>query len=541
MRNNSMKNFSVSLILLVLLSGCSGIKKYNAQVSSKIPVKSLHKDLDYTYRKLRKLHPKLDQYIAKDNLALKFDSVRNSITEPLTGREFYYKIAPVIFSIRQGHISLGPPRKKLTKKERKAYAKTKFELGQLKFEVLQKKLWVKAVYGNDSTLVGSQVLKIDNKPFTELLQNFKQQFSSDGFNTTLYDRFVGEQFAQMYLRDLGVLDSVNLTFAHKDSVFSRTLRRIPIDSLFYAEAKDTTIQADSSSRPKKKLTKAQKKEQKKKWRKEWKYNNTHGHIRDDLYTRNFKFIDSTARIAYMKIRHFGNGAYKKFYKESFAKMDSVKSTTLILDLRDNPGGRLAEIDKLYSYLSLAEYQLILPGEIKTRTPFLTSIMSKNRPFLMKAFAGLFSPIIIPIELFHVKRKDGKRVYTFSSSRTKSPNSQNFKGKIYVLINGNSFSASSIISTNLQATKRAIFVGEETGGAYNGTVAGLMKYIELPHSKVRMNFGMIQIEAPYKTPVDGFGVKPDVPVIPTPIDREKGVDPELEWVLNEVKTNRNSIN
>jgi C-terminal processing protease CtpA/Prc len=48
----------------------------------------------------------------------------------------------------------------------------------------------------------------------------------------------------------------------------------------------------------------------------------------------------------------------------------------------------------------------------------------------------------------------------------SPNA--FKGKIYVMINGGSFSASSLISSNLKL-KRVTFVGEETGGAFNGTV------------------------------------------------------------------------
>jgi C-terminal processing protease CtpA/Prc len=51
----------------------------------------------------------------------------------------------------------------------------------------------------------------------------------------------------------------------------------------------------------------------------------------------------------MKIRSFNKGDLT-FYKESFRKIDSYKSKTLILDLRDNGGGRLNEID-LYSYLA----------------------------------------------------------------------------------------------------------------------------------------------------------------------------------------------
>ncbi|MCK0130125.1 S41 family peptidase [Flavobacteriaceae bacterium F08102] len=529
-----MKNFLVTVTTFFLLTACSSVKKYNAQITTKIAVEDLQKDIDYTYRKLQKLHPNLDQYISKGQLEAKFDSLRKSIKEPLTGRAFFKNLAPVLFSIRQGHISIGPPTRKLTRKERKDYAKTKFELGQFKFEVLQKKLWIKAVFDNDTTLVGSQVLQVDGKPFKELLHKYKKQFASDGYNTTLYDRFVGARFAQMYLQEYGILDSVKLTLSIKDSVFQRTLRRIPKDSSFYAVDKKKLIFSDSLRKIKKELSKKELVQRKEQLKKEREYKKKHGYIKRGLYTRNFKFIDSLSQIGYMKIRHFSNGNYKKFYKETFAKLDSFKTSVLILDLRDNPGGRLAEIDKLYSYLALEDYQLINPGEIKTKTPFLNAVLSKNRPFLVRAFAVLFSPVIIPIELMHVKKMKGMYYYRFSSTKVKSPNALNFKGKLYVLINGNSFSASSIISTNLQATKRAVFVGEETGGAYNGTVAGLMKYVELPNSKVRMNFGMIQIESPFKTDVDGYGVKPDIKIIPTPADRAQGIDPELKWVLKNIQ-------
>jgi C-terminal processing protease CtpA/Prc len=53
----------------------------------------------------------------------------------------------------------------------------------------------------------------------------------------------------------------------------------------------------------------------------------------------------------MKIRGFKNKSYNKFYKESFEQLRASKTKTLILDLRSNGGGRLAEIAELYSYLA----------------------------------------------------------------------------------------------------------------------------------------------------------------------------------------------
>ena len=106
--------------------------------------------------------------------------------------------------------------------------------------------------------------------------------------------------------------------------------------------------------------------------------------------------------------------------------------------------------------------------------------------------------------------------------------------MYVLINGGSFSASSIISSNLKGSKKATFVGTETGGADNGCVAGIMPVWTLPHSKLDLRFGLMTCEAPYKAEQDGRGIFPDKAITPTLIDRINGTDPELEWVLNNCK-------
>jgi len=161
-------------------------------------------------------------------------------------------------------------------------------------------------------------------------------------------------------------------------------------------------------------------------------------------------------------------------------------------------------------------------------------MSNTQPTAIKILAGTLSPIIAPLELIRGSKKDGKLVYRLKAAKEQDPNPLNFKGKIYVLINGNSFSASSVLSTQLQGTKRATFVGEETGGAYNGTVAGMMKVYRLPNTKIEANIGLLHIDSKYKTEVDGYGVKPDVEILPTYQDRLNKVDPELEWVLNDIE-------
>ena len=100
----------------------------------------------------------------------------------------------------------------------------------------------------------------------------------------------------------------------------------------------------------------------------------------------------------------------------------------------------------------------------------------------------------------------------------------------------SFSASSILSTNLHGSGRATFIGEETGGAYNGTVAGVYQTKYLPNSKLFLPLWMMNIDATYKTDVDGYGIQPDVVVNPKLEDLINGKDTVLDWTIETIETN-----
>ncbi len=524
------KLFPVFVILLVVTS-CSSVKTYNEQITSLHTVEDLQNDVDKLYKQLKKHHPKLYQYTPKKVLDFKFDSLKTSIKKPMTSREFYKVLAPVVTNVRQGHVSVGSANKRFTRKERKILKKKKFEFYDLDFEYLENKLWVKSTRGKDSVLAGCEVVKIENDLTANLVDKFKTQFASDGYNTSLHNRFVGKNFKSFYYRNKGFVDSLKVTFKNEDSIFVKTFKRLKKE-----EKKDKPTSDSTKVVKPKKLTKEERKAKKLKAKKRRKYNNKHGYMPSiKQYTRSLKFIGKDSTVAYMKIRGFGNGSFKEFYKESFTKLDSAKSKYFILDLRDNGGGRISEIDNLYSYLTDKSYQFITESEVNSRMPFFKYLMSNTSPVGLKIVSGILSPFIATHNLLKTKKKDGKLYYKFNKhSKIKAPNPSHFKGAIYVLINGNSFSASSILSTHLKANKRATFVGEETGGAYNGTVAGIYKVYQLPSSKLKIRMGLMQIEAPQKQSPDGYGIKPDIKLTPTIEDRKLNVDTELEWILNDIE-------
>ena len=510
------------------ICSCKSVEKYNAQISSLHSVEALQEDTDAIYKQLKKHHPRLYQYTSKDVLDFKFDSLKTTIVKPISSQEFYEKIAPIIKEVRQGHISVAPPQKRFTKKEQKVLRKKKFEFYEMDFEYLDNAIWVKDSR-IDSTLIGSQVLKLGEEDPTSLFKKYKSEIASDGYNTTLYNRIISKKFAQLYYRDKGFLDSLSITLKRNDSVYTRVLRRVAKNK------KTDSLSASKDSVMVKRLTKVEKQAKRLAKKEEHKKNKKFGYnYTTKKYNRNFNFLDEDQDIGYLKIRSFTAGKYKEFYDESFQTLDSLKTPYLVIDLRDNGGGRIAEIAYLYAYLAKEEFQFINESEVNSRAPFMQFFMANGSPLGLQIVSAIFSPVIITNNAIKTRKKDDKLYYKFKYSKLEEPKDKSFKGEVYVLINGNSFSASSILSTNLQATNRAFFVGEETGGAYNGTVAGIYKYYTLPNSLIKVRMGLMHIDSPYKTTPDGYGVKPDKVIIPTQEDRVNAVDPELDWVLFDIK-------
>lgn len=523
------------LFIAFLLTSCKSIEKHNLQVTKLHTVEDLREDVDKVYAQLKRHHPHLYQFTPKETLDFKFDSLKQAINQPMDSRTFYKQLAAVTKYVGQGHMSITPPSLHYSKKERKALNKTKFDIANLDFEYLDDKLFIVNARKDDSLLINAEVLKIENENPQDLIKKYERIIASDGFNTTFHQRVAGNRFLGYYANDKGRFDSISFTFRNSDSTFVKHYKRVlKKDS---TSLKKDSILSDSILKKAKKikLTKTQKKAKKLERKAKRKHNAKYGYIASrDEYTRNLNFVGEDSSVALLKIRGFSNNKYKDFYDETFKTLDSLKSEALIIDLRNNFGGRLSEITYLYSYLTEENFVMINPSEVNTRTPVLKSLMANTTPNSLKVLGGLLSPVLATIDLFKTNKKDGKLYYNFKSSKEQDAKPLNYKGKVYVLINGNSFSASSVLSTKLRGANRATFVGEETGGAYNGTVAGMYKIYEAPHTKVRARIGLAHIDAPNKVTPDGYGIIPDVEIIPTYQDRLNNVDPELEWVLKDLK-------
>jgi carboxyl-terminal processing protease len=127
-------------------------------------------------------------------------------------------------------------------------------------------------------------------------------------------------------------------------------------------------------------------------------------------------IDST--MAYIKLSHFNGNAYKEFMQGIESLATNYKIDRLIIDVRDNPGGYLSEVVKILSQLFADGNKLL--------------VYTENRDGIQKEY-----------------NSTGKTFYSI--------------GKIAVLVNSNSASASEILAGALQDWERGVVFGQRTYG------------------------------------------------------------------------------
>ncbi|WP_212002572.1 S41 family peptidase [Chitinophaga sp. HK235] len=196
-----------------------------------------------------------------------------------------------------------------------------------------------------------------------------------------------------------------------------------------------------------------------------------------------------AHTALLAIKTFNVDLLESLYEQNFdSTIHAIFSTIqhdqvehLVLDLRDNQGGDFAPGKLLLSYL------------IKKPVHYLSG--SKEALWIL-------------------------------------PASHCFKGKLYVLINGGSFSNAAIVSAYLQQSQRAAFIGEETGGNRTQISGDAEEYI-LPNTKIVCYIASHSYQInPSKN--DGHGVQPDHIVIPQREDIIIGRDPAKAFVQEMIK-------
>ncbi len=547
-----MKKLLLTLLTLFLFA-CASHDKQNKYYYSKIEPSKLKKDVAYVQKQLVKMHPDLYWYISKEDLNKKFDSLSKTLNEPFTPNEFFFKISPIVASVHQGHMGVSMVTLTSPDSLKKKYKGSVNPLENFEYEYLNNKLFIKKNKSKTDTIlqVGTEIVDINGIKPLDVLKKYRSTFTSDGYNESGIPKFFARRLNSFYVNELGFVDSIKINAVCADTTFYHTVKRTFKESKkskkdLALKEKDTLkntkiVQKDTLPKLSKKEQKIKNKAIAQQNKKAYKKQRLFGYnYKSKTYSKEIIFpVASDSTISILKIRDFSDGKIK-VYDCIFSTIKKHNVQNLIIDLRGNPGGRLNEIHKLAQYLNDTTFVFTQPATITKRTTYFNLLKGKSP--VTTFFSIPFVTIYSTIRGLKASRNDlGELKVPIKSSRISKPKPLNYKNNLYVITDGMTFSAAAIISSHLKGRNRALFVGDETGGTFNGTVAGVMPIVKLPHSKLKLRVGLMTIKPEQQTQKEGYGVLPDVYIKPTEEDFLSEKDVELEYILNRLKSNKNALN
>ncbi len=230
-----------------------------------------------------------------------------------------------------------------------------------------------------------------------------------------------------------------------------------------------------------------------------------------------KFVDGVAYLNPGDL--FGDeDKYRKFIDSSFAAIQESKASNLIIDLRNNQGGNDSFGDYMVSYIADKPFQWSSDFTLKTSS-FLKDNIRKTRDTTSAFWSSALT------------HEDGE-IYPYEFEPFQpQPVEKRFEGKVYVLVNRQSHSQSTVTASQIQDYGFGTIVGEETG-EFPTLYASVFKF-QLPETGIE-----VQVSKGYMVRVNGSrearGLVPDIFIQDHLLDEQ---DEILEGLLEKINADR----
>ncbi len=474
----------VFLVCLLLSVSTNAQKKYAPE--------ALKADLDTLYKQLLDTHPDVAAYQPLDSFELAYKKLKASLTDSLSQRAFYTRLAPFYMSLKDAHGTLSMPLPPFND-----MLKAGAFLLPIEVKLLNNELFI--LDDKDSLIAkGSKLLSINDITSDSIVQTMLKSMPADGDIPTLRTAFFETRFYPYFpvFFEVDSLNKVEVWDAEKETV-------------------DTIIYPGQRMKPPKELTR--------KGRKKRNQSALQFELEEELSLATLKITTFSATLPHFQ--------YRRFLKKAFKTINEKNIQNLVIDIRGNAGGSPDRGIELMEYFSRGEFKLYHQNIVRA-SPFCKQYLHDliTLPRLTMFFFSKFSNKEVYAAY---KIPEGQYDTVYYEVHRKVAKKNHFKGKVFLLVDGLSASASGLLTNAIAEAGLATIVGEETGCTTNGCF-GQAAWFTLPNTKLRARISLFRFMSSGRFEYDNRGYMPmhDVPDVLE--DLIEGRDTQLEYVRELLK-------
>lgn len=468
-----------SLIIIILFSIITNQTIHSQRKNSK---KEIKEDLKILKKNLENLHAGLYTYSSKEEIDKWFKNLSKNLKDSITPFEFYSQLAPLSNIIKNGHTYINNPN-----------IGDDFHFLPIQLYKYKKSFYIKKSFSKQhSDLAGIEILEIDGISIDKIYNRLIQNYNRDGDNLSMPSDKLSSLFGLEYSMVYNRKPAYNLTLKKDDKQFLISIQELLINEEVIKEFK-----------------KGKKKNKPLSFK-----------IDDDIAILNFPTFDAKTL---KKLN------YKNLLEDSFTEIKTKNIEHLIIDVRNNGGGNTIPTQELISYL--IDNEFILYKDVYTITKKIEDkkYYKKEGVFWLNLFSWLK---VKKIRNQHYRRRNNEGMDVYLSKEN------NFKGQLYILTNGNSFSATGEFTSFIKHHRnKASFIGEEVGGNEFQNTSGISYKITLPNSNQKVRIPLVLFEMNIDSKNSNHGVKPNYWVRNTIEDELNSIDSAINFTIDLIKKSK----
>ena len=453
-------------------------------VQNDLPAAAMQEDFDVLRRAVEEAHGGLHRFTPRAELDRRFDATRAGLTTPMSRLAYIGVLSEALAHVRDGHMQL------------EYDEATTAALGAARMLPLRVASEAGAIVvisndtpANDTIRPGMELVSVNGRSIAEITRLILPKLSGDGFIETGKAFRMARNFARLYW-----------LFVDQASTFPVTARAADGKPVTATLDGVTSLARGESANPVNAVINA-----------------NLDKLDAPKETVSLRFPQSDVG-GVLRIRAFTGGTFQANVAAAFATLRDKGTKALILDLRGNGGGVDMDGAALVSHFVARPFRYFDHIKVTTVKPSFATWRPDTFDNLKAGTSRAPGGGFLVLPRLHPGVAEQK------------PAATPFLGRVFVLIDGGTFSTAADVCAQIRSLTKATFIGEETGGGFEGNTSGLNAQIVLPRSGLRLRIQMYGYWNAVRGGQPGRGTLPDITIVRRTADTLAGRDVALERAL-----------